>query len=381
MNFKKMAKILLPLFAILSIASASFIGNKTALPFEEAGGVPVFIEDQITPPIDLYFIQATGAPTMINSQAAIDDMSVTLLDATGFIDGTYVGIFCPTVGRFYFGEQLGAAAGDVITLDTPLDFPFEVGDNVIPLTRDLDVNGSVTSSIFEIQGPGSGLLEVDVTRIILQMETASAVDLNKFGDLAALTDGLVLRRKDGEYRNIWNVKKNSEFANLTYDFTIYDASNPVLGIDGFSTRYSFSGKEKHGVAIRLAADEALQLIIQDDLSGLTSFRVIAQGHIVPSESGDPTLAIVACSAGAWTKVATGARGGMVHIQRDNSNYDITYFTFVATGASAPTLEPGEAGNKAIVMTDPSLPIDSMNSVDVYIYPVNDDTNMIVSISN
>ena len=43
---------------------------------------------------------------------------------------------------------------------------------------------------------------------------------------------------------------------------------------------TFSGQDKLGVALRLNPGEDLQLIIQDDLRGLTSIEILAEGHEV-----------------------------------------------------------------------------------------------------
>jgi hypothetical protein len=240
----------------------------------------VVVGDQTTPPIDLYFIKALGAPTNPTAAVAIDDRTITLDSTTNFVDGTYVGVVCNLTGRFYFGTQLGAPSGSTITVDTPFDFAYDTNCNVLPLTRELNVNGATTVQEFEIQGPGTEGLEVDVTRIMIQMETDTVPQLSEFGDITALTNGIVLRKKDGEYRNIWNVKKNSEFANLAFDFNTFIGTNPGAGINGFSTRYTFAGQSKHGVAVRLKRNESLQILVQDNLTSILSFRVIAEGHIV-----------------------------------------------------------------------------------------------------
>ena len=114
---------------------------------------------------------------------------------------------------------------------------------------------------------------------MVSMVCASLVDLSTFGDLTALTEGIVLRKVDGDYRNIWNVKTNNDFSNLAFDLKIYEKTNPAQGIDGLSCRYSFAGQEKHGVALRLEPGEKLEIINPENLTGLTSFRVIAQGHV------------------------------------------------------------------------------------------------------
>ena len=121
---------------------------------ESNGAAPVNIQDQTSPPFDLYFIQATGTSTTVGTAPSIDDTTLTLASATGFVDGTYFGVFNAANNRYFFASQVGAASGNDITIDTPIDFEFEVGDNVLAFSRDLSVDGSVTPQVFEIQGPG-----------------------------------------------------------------------------------------------------------------------------------------------------------------------------------------------------------------------------------
>lgn len=65
-----------------------------------------------------------------------------------------------------------------------------------------------------------------------------------------------------------------------YDFTVYEASNPSQGIDGFCGRLTFGGQSKLGVVLRVGPDENLQLIVQDDLSYLVDFEIMLEGHVV-----------------------------------------------------------------------------------------------------
>ena len=253
------------------------VGPNASVPVKTNIGesVDTFVQDQTTPPLDLFFIQPIGAPTSLAVQGAIDDTSITVASDAVFTVGDYLGLFTPP--RFYFGQVLAKPGANVLDLDTPLDFEYTAGSNVLAFTRDLDVNGAVTPQIFEIQGPGGGF-EIDITRIMISMTTASTPTLGEFGDLGALTNGIVLRRTDSVTRNIFNAKTNLDLLNLAYDLTFYTAIGQ--GLDGLGVRYSFSGQDKHGVAVRLGTGESLQMIIQDNLTGLTQFRIMAQGHIV-----------------------------------------------------------------------------------------------------
>ncbi|MCK5018044.1 MAG: hypothetical protein KAS32_13390, partial [Candidatus Peribacteraceae bacterium] len=172
-----------------------------------------------------------------------------------------------------------------LTLDSPFDFAFPAGTQAIIATRKMDVNGSITSQAFDMRGLNFPLVipvSFDITRIMIQMTTATAISFGAFGDIAGgLANGIVLRNRkaSGDIRNIWNVKTNADFALLAYDYTTYSALTPPT-IDGLAVRYTFAGQEKHGVTVRLDPGDSLQLLVQDDLSSLVSFRMLAQGHVV-----------------------------------------------------------------------------------------------------
>ena len=260
------------------------------IPRESNGCVPVCIQDQTSRPLDLYFATTTGQPAArtLSVATAEEDTTITLSDATGMLDGQYFGIFGgdPDVAKFYFGTQVGAPVGNVITIDSPMDTVFDAGSVVLPLRRNIAVDGSSTPVIFSIQAGGTGSqVNVDITRIIGVIECDSAVDLNKFGNLDELTKGLVLRRNNGIIENIWNVKKNGGFTSLAYDLQTYDSSNPSQGVDGVAFRYTFAGQDKHGVAVRLEPGDTLELVVQDNLitdgtNNIITFLVTAQGHFV-----------------------------------------------------------------------------------------------------
>lgn len=253
----------------------SIVGNNgTKLNIESNNAMPVNIQDQHTPPFDLHFLQGSGTPTTVASTVAIGDTDIDVVTDAATPVGTYVGVFSTTADRFFLAEVL-AAVDDTITLDTPSDYAFQVGDTVVPATRDLDVSGTLGSpEIFTVHGTANGL---DVTRIIFTMILTSAADDGLFGNLTALTNGIVLRISNGTTRNITTIKSNGDFAAVAYDVS-YTTRTVPAGSYGLRCRYTFAGQDKHGVTIRLFEDDELQILIQDTLTDLTSFRAIAAGH-------------------------------------------------------------------------------------------------------
>jgi len=245
---------------------------------EANGGLAVNVQDQHTLALDLKFIQSQGATTLAVTNAP-GDTTLTLTDATGFVDGNVIGLFSAS-GTFYFGEQVGAAVGNVITIDTPMDRIYEVGDNVLRATANLAVDGSGTTQVFQVGPVGAGTgVEIDITRIMGYIQDATAMDDGEFGGLGVpLTYGVVLRVNNGVMSNIWNVKSNGEIGLLAFDANYTDKAPG--GSYGYRFRNTYAGQSKHGVTIRLEPGDTLEILIQDDLSDLEIFNIMAQGHVV-----------------------------------------------------------------------------------------------------
>jgi hypothetical protein len=108
---------------------------------------------------------------------------------------------------------------------------------------------------------------------------SSTPDDGLFGNIAKLTNGVVVRKTDGVTRNMMNIKDNGELASYSYDLT-YTTKSGGGGTDGLRARYTFGGENKQGAVIRLSGGEALEILVQDNISSITRFRVIAEGHIV-----------------------------------------------------------------------------------------------------
>lgn len=248
-------------------------------PLESNGALPVNIQDQHSLALDLRFIQAQGAPTTLTVQADPEDRTLTLASAAGFVAGSVVGLFTGG-GIFYFGKQVGAAAGSVITLDTPIDKIFTIAaTTVLRASDNMAVDGSGTTQIFQVGPVGVGTaIEVDVTRILGYIQSDSAMDDALFGNLTALTNGIVLRHNNTVIDNIWNVKTNGDLGLLCFDAQYTDKA--PAGSFGYRFRNTYAGPSKHGVTIRLQPGDTLEVLLQDALQGLEVFSMMAQGHIV-----------------------------------------------------------------------------------------------------
>jgi hypothetical protein len=292
------------------------------VPRELNGGIPVNVQDQATRMLNLFFVRQLGASSTLSVPSVVDSRVITVANTTGFVAGNYLGIFAG-LGRFYFGTQLGAPVGDLITLDTPLDYAFPEGATVLNFTREMAVNGSVTPQIFQIGPIGAPLgLKIDITKLVVSMVDNLAMDDSKFGGITALTKGCVLRKRNGEYDNEANWKRNK-------DIGLYAGSAPSYtdkaggGAYGAYFDVRFAGQENRGVTRRLDPGDVLELIIQDDLRDLVSFEVMGQGHIVQDRHmANPVMKDI--PANVWTKVATAVVTGAILPVKSGVHYVYTY---------------------------------------------------------
>ena len=243
--------------------------------------VDVFVQDQTTPNFYLFFNQAKTTPTTLANAVAIDDNTFVVADATGWTVGTYAGVFYGAENRFFFADVL-AVSGTTITVNLPFDYAFPAGSFAVPTNKNLSVDGSTTAQEFALRGAGPGsTLTVDITNLEFRMITDNVPSLTKFGDIVGgVTKALVIRKKDGEYRNLFGFRNNSGLFTIADSYEVFQATNPSQGQDGLLARVTFAGQEKTGVAIRLEPGEELQAIVQDDLTDLVTFTIMAQGHEV-----------------------------------------------------------------------------------------------------
>jgi hypothetical protein len=249
----------------------------------DAGTTDVALQDQTTQPVITKMNRLINSTTLV-AGVSKGDKTITLADGTGVAVGQYLVIFDPTSSRFT-PFTITAWADPVATLDSPIDFDYPLGSFVDVGDTNLAVNGSVTPVTFGLRNsvgpvPVGVELSLDITSIHIACIAASAVDLSKFGDLAALTNGLVIRKRDGDYYNYFNLKSNFDMANQFDHWVPFAATKPSEGIDGFDSGVQLSGQGNVGVTIRLPLGEDLEVIVQDALQTLTKLEVIVRGHIV-----------------------------------------------------------------------------------------------------
>jgi len=244
------------------------------------GSLRVRQQDPTTPIVIVPLHQKQGETTLA-ADAIIDTYTVELTDATGFIDGNLVALSDIVNSQVYFGKQIGAPVGNVITVDRPFDFTFVAGLIITRNRTNMNIDGSAGTEVFGLrQGLDPGLnLTADVVRILMTMYTGTTPTLGDFGDISGgITTGVTFRKRDGNRVNVFNIKDNGELAGICYDLQFLSAIGG--GQDGLTSRLTFGGESKMGAVIRVAPDEDVELLVNDDLTSLEKFELIIEGSIV-----------------------------------------------------------------------------------------------------
>jgi hypothetical protein len=274
------------IFSLSGISQATMIGDREGdiANVGANGHLDVSVGDQTSPAL-IVNMNRTLNTTTLTSPTAIGNTTIVVAAATGFVNGAHITLTDPVTGRYYTGHQVGAIATLTVTLDTPIDFAYPVASTEVSNgTHDLTSSvGTLASPVIYSVRAGEITdvpVTVDITRVIITCSDDAAIAMNLFCGGTALTNGLVLRTINGTTQNIFNIKTNQDLMNIAYDFTTQLVAGTPPGFDGFVSRLTFAGQNKMGVAIRLGPGEDLEMLVQDDLSGILTLHVIAEGHVV-----------------------------------------------------------------------------------------------------
>lgn len=238
----------------------------------------VFIQDQTTQSIDIFFTSDKGTVTTatVATQGGHD---VDLEPGHGAVIGDVIE---SRTAENYVQAELINVVGDTITVSTPWSRTFPIGTVVGLGSPNLNVLGTqATPVVFRINP--SAVQNIDITRIMLNFIDNTAMDFTTFGSIPGpVTTGCTLRylEQAGTFINHFNWRDNGELIERSFDHNFQ--SKVGGGSHGFVARSTWAGQSKRGVTIRVdgANGEELQILVQDDLTTLDKFRVVAQGHIV-----------------------------------------------------------------------------------------------------
>lgn len=229
-------------------------------------------------PVNNYFFRETGTTDPLTVAATAGDTSITVTDGTKFAVLDEIQISNGTEEPVF--SQVTAIATNTLTLNRPIDSGYDIGDTVSIVSTNMAVNGTLASPVsFKIR-PVPGVTW-HIVRFLFSMTHSSAGDLGLFGNLSTLTNGVVIRAYNGAadiYRTFTLWQSNSDIKDNMYDVN-FDTRSGGGGTFGTTGRGSI--KLGTGAVPRVSGTNGdfIEILIQDDLTGLTTFKQKAQGHI------------------------------------------------------------------------------------------------------
>lgn len=262
------------IFLLISIAGAE-TGKVDRAGYPEVkrdanGAIDTFIQDQTSDRVNLFMHEHLGPAITLTNAVSINDKTLDVQAGHGTQPGQLV---CLKEGVEYYQGEILSTTATTITLDTPIDYAFSIGSICTATSKEMAVNGATVPRIFHIK-PNTGA-KWDITKLAIFINGTGTMDSGLFGDQPALTNGIVIRKKDGDFQNIMNAKKNGDFS-LETPLVVYDPKPP-----GGTTAVRIT-IEFNDVVIRLDGDKGdeLQMLIQDNTIGVANMVSKALGHLV-----------------------------------------------------------------------------------------------------
>lgn len=181
---------------------------------------------------------------LLTSPIAINETTVNVSPGHGFVAGRSLVIWELSV--FSQVEVINVAT-NVLTVAVPFANIFTTGATVIRGDMDLNKNGAATpfDVLFKMR---NSIIPVDISAAILQFQHGANVgDDGKFAGIAALTNGMYLRKEGSSIVNYGNFKKNIDFK-LSKFKVDYTEKAPA---GGNATEVIIDIKESFGQEVRL----------------------------------------------------------------------------------------------------------------------------------
>lgn len=223
------------------------------------------------------YIHAHDISTTLVAAVNKGDTDIDVVDASGFAVGNFIhlGPDIETIEPIH--PEITAITVNNIELDRPLDNDYVNGTPIVKAIVDLKTTaGTLAAPISYKYFPQAGRIE-HIHRIISSMTHGAAADDSLFGSIAALTNGVVFRAQiNGVLGTFTNWKANRDFILDMYDVIYSDKAGP--GLFGTRARGSFSELDV-AIVLDQSQGDFLEILIQDNLTTLNSFRIKVQGHL------------------------------------------------------------------------------------------------------
>ncbi len=227
------------------------------------------------------FHQDTSTTTTLNSAASEGDTSISVADTADFLVGDEFQIVESTIQEIGLITITAVSAGTpgTLTLDRPLGNDYTTDAVVTEVNSNMAVVGTLGSpQSFEVTASSGAVWQL--TRLLISMTSTTAMDDAKFGGISAITNGVSIRATTSAGRTVTfaNWKQNYDLKLDMHDVEYSDKA--PAGSNGLNGRWTFTKSE---VVAELDGNaipaQKMEILVQDDLTGLTTFKIRAQGRV------------------------------------------------------------------------------------------------------
>lgn len=233
----------------------------------------VELQDVTNEPMDLYLIRI-DATASFTAAPEVGDTVFAVNSVTNMSVGDAINVFDDNL--FYQGLITDITELNV-TVSPPVDKEFTANAFIEVGPWNMCVDGSETPQTFQVHPPP--LMQFDIYTLTFSGQGAEGVSMDTSTFLSIsdnLPNGLIIRRMNDETKNIGLFVNNLGFAEFGYDLTFYGANKKSF--------YGMLAKKNkpviNGAAVRIGPSDAIQVIIQDDLTTETQFSCVVHGHVV-----------------------------------------------------------------------------------------------------
>jgi len=223
------------------------------------------------------FYRKTGVESDLTVAASAGDTSLTVVNGALFTVGNDLKV-CEEATQEIGLLRITAIAGNVLTLDRPIANDYPVGTTICEVVSNMAVAGNLAAPVsFVIRPPSSTIWQI--TRFLISIADGSPMDDGLFGGVSSLTNGVAIRTTSSAGRTVVlsNWKNNGDIKLDMYDVEYSDKA--PAGEYGLRGRWSLTKAE---MVIEIDGDDPLQnieVMVQDNISALTNFRIRAQGRV------------------------------------------------------------------------------------------------------
>lgn len=238
-------------------------------------GLDIWVQDQTTPPFLRYFMTEDKTDITLTSVVSKDDTVISVSSGHGFTaGGEYILIM---YGDYAQQSKVLNVSDNDITIESPIGINLPIENvQIIRGSIEMNVDGSSTPVTFYCR-IGNNARPIHIQHMHVFMTDATEGTDVLYGGATALTNGLFVRKENEIGINLGVYKSNQDFLQFGSG-NGHNYIERVLGTD-FGMNFPFELKKNYGVVLQLSnSQEYIKAVVRDNLTVLTSHRIVATGH-------------------------------------------------------------------------------------------------------